>query len=91
MDLPVPEEFRAMCTGIVAEEKDAQAWAEIESDDMFQSPSFVGGYDADEEAFCFSYYGDAGVEYWFQLTLEEVRLVADGTLNLLDVRPAEIP
>lgn len=82
MNVPVTEELLGLLREIVAEQKSNDEWAEIESDDMFQSESFVGGYEADEEAFTFSYYaGDK--EYWFQLTLEEVQSIVAG-------RPIEI-
>ena len=89
MHIEVSEEFRRICREIVAEGKSLSEWAETESDDMFQSPSFVGGYDADEEAFCFSFYDNERAEHWFQLTLDEIRRVDDGSLERIDLRPAE--
>jgi len=89
MKLAVNEEFILICKQLLDKEKKETRWAEIESDDMFQSDSFVGGYDADEEAFCFSYYDEADKEYWFQVTLPQVVEIARGKRIDLEIRPAE--
>jgi hypothetical protein len=56
---------------------------------MFQEGPYVGGYDAIEAAFTFSYYADDHSEYWFQLTLAEIQEVATGTRTTVDIRAAE--
>lgn len=84
----MPAEFRDICASIVAEQRSLDAWRAIESDDMFQSEHFCGGFDATENAFCFSYYAADGAEYWFQLTLPEVSFVASGAVQVLALRPA---
>lgn len=89
MELQVNGELRQICREILAANKTEEEWAEIESDDMFQSGSFVGGFDADERAFCFSYYDAGRDEYWFQLTLDEAREVAAGELQTVSARRAE--
>ncbi len=86
MELSVPEEFREICKRIVEERKTEAQWAEEESDDTFQTKSFCGGYDADEHAFCFSYYSEDSTEYWFQLTLNEVHDVLSEEKTALHVR-----
>ncbi len=86
--LELNDEFELICREILDEHKTPRQWAEIESDDMFQSRSFVGGYDADEEAFCFSYYAANGQEYWFQVDLNEVELILRGEKINLEIRPA---
>ena len=87
MELRFDETFRKIAQSIIAEGKTEGEWGEVESDDMFQSGGYVGGYDAVEGAFTFSYYGADG-EYWFQLTLDEIRDVADGVRNAVDARLA---
>ena len=47
----VTNEFRELCSTIVAEARSDNEWAQIESDDMFQTAHFVGGFDATERAF----------------------------------------
>ena len=89
MELPIDSEFRALCREIASENRPEEEWAEIESDDMFQSESYEGGYDATEEAFCFSHYAQDGQEYWFQLKLSEVLAIAAGRNPMIEVRPAE--
>ena len=88
MQLAIDSEFRSICRAIVAENQTEEEWAEAESDDMFQSESYEGGFDADEEAFCFSYYAPDGQEYWFQVTLAEVKAAAAGENPVIDARPA---
>lgn len=89
MNLQIDNEFVTICREIVAEGHGDAEWAEIESDDMFQSKHYVGGYDADEQAFCFSHYALDGEEQWFQLTLVEVQAVAAGERPAIEARPAD--
>ena len=89
MELHIPQGLVKICFQIVNEHISPEQWAQTESDDMFQSEHFSGGYDADEIAFCFSYYNDTKKEYWFQLTLEEVKAICDGSLHKVNIRPAE--
>lgn len=51
---------------------------------MFQAANLVGGYDADESAFCFSLY-EGDHEYWFQLTLDDVAAINNGKKNVVQV------
>lgn len=81
-------EFTSICRQIAAENKTADEWAEIEADDMFQTDRYEGGYDADEQAFCFSYWTPDGEEYWFQLALEDVAAIAAGERRSIELRPA---
>jgi len=84
MDIPVTEEFVSILKRIESECRNPEEWAEVESDDMFQSDNFVGGFDADEAAFCFSYFDKNGDEYWFQFTLSDVQeLLAGKSLRLI--------
>lgn len=85
----IEKQFILICEEILAEDKTPEEWAEIESDDMFQSSSYSGGYDADEEAFCFSYYANDG-EYWFQLTLTEIDNAINGKLKELEITKADL-
>lgn len=89
MNIPVTKEFRELCLEIAAEKRSDEEWAAIESDDMFQSQSFVGGFDATEMAFCFSYFDPAGSEYWFQLTRAQVVEVAAGEKTTIEARLAD--
>jgi hypothetical protein len=82
-------EFLALCREIVAAGLTESEWAERESDDMFQTEHYAGGYDATESAFCFSHYRGDGSEWWFQLSLDDVGRVARGEQVALGERPAE--
>ncbi|WP_051327232.1 hypothetical protein [Desulfatibacillum aliphaticivorans] len=64
-------------------------WTGIESDDMFQTASFCGGYDADENAFCFSFFSKSGKEYWFQLTIKEITDISNRKVETIEVRAAD--
>lgn len=89
MNIPVTDEFKGVCSEIVAQGKTDDEWAAVESDDMFQTQNYVGGFDATEMAFCFSYFDPQGTEYWFQLTRSEVSEVAAGRKSSIELRPAD--
>ena len=88
MQVPIRKDLVSICKEITAERKSVAQWSEIESSDMFQSAEYVGGFDADEEAFCFSYF-DSVQEYWFQFSLKEASLLADGKIVDIAMIPAE--
>jgi hypothetical protein len=81
MKIQVDEQFFNICEKILSENKTQQEWAFIESSDMFQTRNYCGGYDATEDAFCFSYYDPDGQEFWFQLSLNEVKEIVDRQLK----------
>jgi hypothetical protein len=87
MKVKIEEEFSFIAKEILSYKSNADEWARVESDDMFQTKRYVGGYDATEEAFCFSYYTDEGKEYWFQLTLDEMIKIGEGKVTEIEVRP----
>ena len=89
IEIKIDLEFKQICSDILKKSKKNEAWSLIESSDMFQSPKYSGGYDADEQAFCFSYYDEAGKEFWFQVTLEEIEKIINGTVTELTVRSPE--
>lgn len=76
MDIPIEDELIDICEEIIEQNKSEQQWAEIESGDMFQSAMFCGGFDADENKFCFSYFSSTGSEYWFQFGLSIAKRIA---------------
>lgn len=88
MHLHIEEPFRNICRCILAANRTIAEWSECESDDMFQQGGYVGGFDADEKAFCFSVYRGEG-EFWFQVSLGEIHNIVDGQLHKIDIRPAE--
>jgi hypothetical protein len=85
----VEPEFVDLCKQILQHQKTEAEWAEVESDDMFQSEHYEGGFDATENAFCFSQYAADGTESWFQLTLEDVQRVVGGELAEVDSRQVD--
>ncbi len=87
--IQLDDEFVGICREIVGRNLSEPEWAEIESDDEFQSVAYRGGFDATEKAFCFSYYDEDSREYWFQLSLAEVHQVAAGALCETAARTAE--
>lgn len=88
MKIIVNEDFITIAQAIVADAKTIEQWAEIESDDMFHNGAFVGGFDATEGEFCFS-FNDGAAEYWFQISLSALEEVCNGKLKEIDGRPAE--
>ncbi|MCL6417874.1 hypothetical protein MIB92_19655 [Aestuariirhabdus sp. Z084] len=89
MDIPITSELRTICQEIEKKDLRESQWAEIESDDMFQVGCFVGGYDADEHEFCFSYFSPNKGEYWFQFSLEVAKHISQGNNPVLSGRAAE--
>lgn len=77
MKIQVGEELKKICKSIIEENKNECEWSLIESCDMFQTAHYCGGYDATEKAFCFSYYDDNGEEFWFQLTLKQIKEILE--------------
>ena len=77
-EIIITDEFRAICREITTENKNLEEWADIESDDMFQNESFVGGFDATEMEFTFSYYDNENKEWWFQISLNEINEISEG-------------
>ena len=73
MKIKLDQDFVDIAKDILSENKTLEEWAEIESDDVFQKGAFIGGFDATEEEFCFSY--EVEEEYWFQLPLEDIEKV----------------
>ena len=82
-------QLRGICRDIVSRAKMKADWRATESDDEFQAGPFVGGFDATEDAFCFSYHSATDGEQWFQITLEEAAGLAAGSPVMPKLRPAE--
>lgn len=89
MKIPITKDLVEICYAIISEAKSVDEWAAIESDDMFQRGDFVGGFDANERAFCFSYYDAKKKEYWFQFGLDDAKAIAAGSEAMLDGRIAD--
>lgn len=77
MNIKIDDNFLLIAKAILSFNKNNDEWSAIESDDMFQTERYEGGYDATEEAFCFSYYDIEGKEYWFQLSLDEIKQIEE--------------
>jgi hypothetical protein len=75
MNLKIDDELKSITRQIIAEQKNEHEWSLIESSDMYQSSHYCGGFDKNENAFCFSYYDEKENEYWFQITLKECCLI----------------
>jgi hypothetical protein len=88
MKLRVSQKFVVICQRIVDTDWTESEWAAHEADDWFQTDHFDGGYDATENAFCFSYVRADLCEYWLQLTLPEVHDVLAGRIQELSARLA---
>ncbi len=83
MEIPINSELIIICKEISAENKSIDQWSEIESGDMFQSGCLIGGFDADDKEFCFSFFGEDKSEYWFQLGLSIANKIASGHRPIL--------
>lgn len=78
MIIRIDKNLKEIAQEIIKENLTESEWSERESCDWFQKDNIVGGYDKDENAFCFSYYDENNDEYWFQLTMNEVNEINDG-------------
>jgi hypothetical protein len=88
MHIEVTDELISICFDIVSKKLTLLEWSEIESDDMFQSKSYCGGFDADEKEFCFSSYSEGSPEKWFQFSLSEAERIVSGTVYTILCREA---
>jgi hypothetical protein len=79
------DDLRTICRQIVAAGRSMSEWDRIESDDMFQSGAYVGGYDAAEQGFTFSFYDAAKKEWWLSLSLPIAEKIARGDEFWLDL------
>ena len=78
--LVIKNELVEICKNILEQYKNSSQWDLEESDDCFQTENFTGGWDATEQAFCFSYYENDN-EYWFQVNLSQVEQIANAVLT----------
>lgn len=86
MKMKIDEEFKNICRKILNMNLSINEWEKIESDDMFQTQHYEGGYDATENAFCFSFYDENKTEYWIQISLEEVKKILSNSIDYLEAR-----
>lgn len=86
MKLLIQEEFLGICNEILDRKISLEDWKSIESDDLFQSTNFKGGFDATEMEFTFSYYNLKAEEFWFQISLDDIHRVVQGFIAELDLR-----
>ena len=85
----IDPELLQICKEIQVEDKKLPEWSEIESGDWFQTEKYRGGFEAEEQAFTFSYYDKNGEEFWFQIEMDEVGKIVDGQINEIDIIKAD--
>ena len=81
-------EFYQISKKIVSENKTVVEWAKIESDDMFQSDIYEGGFDSTGMYFSFCVFLNSK-EYWFQLTLDEIIAINNKQINEVNIEEAD--
>ena len=82
----IDDALRVIAGEILDANKTDADWAAVESDDGFQRGEWLGGYDADERAFCFSRKTDP--ELWCQFELADAPGIARGAVRSLPARLA---
>lgn len=87
--LKINSKFLSICEQIQNENLDLEGWCLVESSDQFQTDDFCGGFDATEEEFCFSYYDEKRIEYWFQFPLADIDKFVNGEIKEIEIRKAE--
>ncbi|MEH6344348.1 MAG: hypothetical protein V7785_04635 [Bermanella sp.] len=78
MEIPITEELELICFQIKVKNYSVTQWSDLARADMFQYEHISGGFDKQENRFCFSYYSENDIEYWFQLSLQQAIAVANG-------------
>jgi hypothetical protein len=90
MVIPIDDRLFTICGKIVDENLTEDEWSKVESDDIFQDAHYVGGFDGTESAFCFAYTDENNAEFWFQLTLSEVKDICAKRMSFVRVRPPHL-
>jgi len=83
--LRVDEDLKQICRLIIAENKTDDQWSKIESDDMFQTGPYCGGYSGIEQEFWFSYYDSEKKEWWLGFNIIDAKRIEAGELQYLDL------
>ena len=78
-------ELAFICRLIAARNRSLAEWAEVASNDRFESKHLVGGFEAAEGMFTFR-YSRAGEEFRFQLSLEAANGVGEGHWPQIELR-----
>ncbi|WP_430901878.1 MULTISPECIES: hypothetical protein [unclassified Paraflavitalea] len=81
-------EFYEISKQIVLENKSLLEWAEIESDDMFQTNLYEGGFDSTGMEFVFSVFID-NKEYWFQVSIEDMYKINDRLISEVEIEESD--
>jgi len=89
MNIPITDELKKICDDIVKADWTESQWAGHEADDWFHTDNFEGGFDADENAFCFSYSAPNRDEILFQISLSDVKRILNGQKSTILGRIAE--
>jgi len=84
--LNVDSELLSIVAEIISMNLTLEDWNKQESSDQFQSEHYVGGYDSDEEAFCFSYYNKDNEEFWFDIAYKDLASLKDKKISVLPLR-----
>ena len=86
LDTEASSQLREVCRDIAARRFTLEQWSAIESSDEFQTDCLVGGFEALESAFTFSYYDSSRTEWWFGLTLSQAETIAVGAPIEVELR-----
>ncbi|CAN0197937.1 unnamed protein product [Discosporangium mesarthrocarpum] len=84
----IEPELLEICKEILIEDKTLAEWSEIECGDWFQTENYIGGFEAEEQEFTFSYYDEEGKEFWFQINMEQVTGITNGQIKEIDLSEA---
>jgi hypothetical protein len=79
-------QLAAICREIAARQLSFDQWTAVESSDEFQAGRLVGGFDATEGVFTFSFFDATGSEWWFDLSLEDALAAAAGKSVTFELR-----
>lgn len=88
MQLTIDDELRQLLLQLASRHWSLQDWCQAEAE-SFESEHYCGGFDADEQKFCFSRYAAGGNHCWFEFEFSQLEALSCGELSWLPATVAE--
>lgn len=88
MKLQIDPELQVLALELASRDWSLDQWC-AQADQSFESEHYCGGFDSDEQHFCFSGYAEGGNQCWFEFSLEQLQQISRGELTELDAELAE--
>ena len=79
----VDPELIEICKDIKKIGLSTEDWEDHQSDDGIQTDTYTGGYFGAEVQFSFDFFDEDGVQYWFELRLDDIDAILAGEIETL--------